>query len=69
MRHVTSIDGPINGYVDRHSDGEYLGIFRLTPGAIKSRNRAPRIERVWDITEFGNEFIGDEVGMDFFIEE
>ena len=56
MANILAIDNPLNGYVDGHCDGEDLGVFLLSPLAMKSTNGQPRMERVMQISEFGNLF-------------
>ena len=61
---MMAMDNPLNGYVDGHTDGDYLGMFLLAPGAMHRRNRQPENNEInyleiWNDFDDNNIFLTD----------
>jgi hypothetical protein len=58
---MTATDKPLNGYVEGHTDSDYLGIFVLSPGAMTIKNIPPDNNEIRYMKMIENDFLDDNI--------
>ena len=61
---MTSVDNPLNGFVEGYCESEDLGVFILTPRALQFNNFAPNQYQIWYLMEAGNNFYKERLDFD-----